>query len=188
MQLAILRYTQKTLPPYRYIPSQHPHPVIDPKGHSYQKAEEKLKYCSPEAWVHNESYLYGVDLFNHGYWWEAHEAWENVWLTTAKHDLEGQYLQSLIQFSAALLKLYSGSKRGFDNLYREAEKRMRFCLAELSVQHRRIFMGLHLEHWMEKMETFKNSLPGEEGQTTDALHFASFPALILETKASNKDT
>jgi len=181
MQLAIPRYSQRSFPRYRYVPTLHPHPVIDPKGHSYKKEEEKPEYLPPEKWKQNDHYLYGVDLYNHGYWWEAHEAWETLWLTTQKTDLEGQFLQGLIQFSAALLKLYSGSNRGFENLFREANKRLQFCIKELSEQNRKQLMGLDLEAWLGKVTVFCDSLGEQEGEPVDALHFASFPALILES-------
>ncbi|MCE9625455.1 MAG: DUF309 domain-containing protein [Deltaproteobacteria bacterium] len=159
----------------------HPHPVIDPKGHSYKKEEEKPEYLPPEKWKQNDLYLYGIDLFNNGYWWEAHEAWETIWLTTPKTDLEGQYLQGLIQFSASLLKLFSGSEKGFQNLLRESQKRFHFCLKEMSERKMRHFMGLDLENWIKNIETFCSCLEPSEGKETDALHFTSFPALILES-------
>ncbi len=180
MQLAIPRYTQKSFPRYRYIPTVSPHPVIDPSGHSYKKLEEKTLRMTPDHWVQNETYLYGVDLFNHGFWWEAHEAWENVWMGTEKSDLEGKFLQALIQFSAALLKLYSGSRKGFDNLYKEASTKFQSCLKEMSEQKMHQFMGLDLDKWMKRVVTFCNSLESIEGEPQDPLHFASFPALILE--------
>ncbi len=183
MQLAVPRYSQKTFPRYRHIPNLTPHPVIDPKGHSYQKSEEKVAYCPPDKWMQNESYLYGVDLFNHGYWWEAHEAWENVWLTTEKTDLEGLYLQGLIQFAASLLKLYTGSKRGFDSLWKEAQRKIKHCTGELAESKRRHFMGIDLPEWLERAEVFGSSLQVNEGEGVDALHYESFPALILEDKS-----
>jgi Uncharacterized conserved protein len=181
MQLAVPRYTQRPLPGYRYVPTKNPHPVIDPKGHSYQKKEEKIEFLPPERWRQNEFYLYGVDLFNYGFWWEAHEAWETVWMTTPKTDLMGQYLQGLIQFSAGLLKLFSGSERGFQNLRRESMQRIRFCLNEMKEKKIRLYMGLDLAEWVNKVEVFCGSLESSEGESVDALHFASFPALILES-------
>ncbi|WIJ26896.1 DUF309 domain-containing protein [Devosia sp. RR2S18] len=44
-----------------------------------------------------------MDLFNHGYYWEAHEAWEDVWQLS-----EGQqrlYLKALILLCAAGVKV-----------------------------------------------------------------------------------
>lgn len=181
MQLAIPRYTQRPLPSYRYVPTQNPHPVIDPKGHSYQKKEEKPDFLPPDLWMQNEFYLYGIDLFNGGFWWEAHEAWETVWMTTPKTDLTGQFLQGLIQFSAALLKLFSGSERGFQNLTRESLQRLNFCLGELEQKKLRTFMGLDLATWLKKVGVFCACLEAPEGEPVDALHFTSFPALILES-------
>jgi uncharacterized protein len=181
MQLAVPRYTQRTFPRYRYIPTQSPHPVIDPNGHSYKKVEEKVSFSPPEKWKQNDLYLYGVDLFNHGYWWEAHEAWETVWMTTPKTDVHGQFLQGLIQFSAAVLKLYSGSKNGFENLLKESQKKLQVVCRDLAEHNRHYYMGLNLEKWMGRINTFYSSLEEVEGQPTDPLNFASFPAIILES-------
>ena len=75
---------ERKFPPYRHIPGFTPHPVKDPRGHSYEK--EHKRSCNtttlvlpPEKWQNNQQYLYGVDLFNFSYWWEAHEAWEEDW-------------------------------------------------------------------------------------------------------------
>ena len=61
-----------------------PHPRNDPDGHSYDEEEEYLPHFTAEEWRDCEHYLYGVDLFNQGYWWEAHEAWEAVWLAAGQ--------------------------------------------------------------------------------------------------------
>ena len=95
--------------------------------------------------------------------------------------MEGQFLQGLIQCSAALLKLFSGNRSGFENLLRESTKRLRFCLDKMSQHKMRHLMGLDLAEWLKKMETFCSCLEPGEGQGVDALHFTSFPALILES-------
>ena len=58
----------------------------------------------PTMWYDCESYLYGVDLFNHAYWWEAHEAWEGPWRAAGRQSATGFFLQGLIQISVARLK------------------------------------------------------------------------------------
>jgi hypothetical protein len=45
-----------------------------------------------------------VDLLNHGYWWEAHEALEALWVAAGRHTPEGRFLQGLIQLGVAMLK------------------------------------------------------------------------------------
>jgi len=46
--------------------------------------------------------LRGAELFAAGEWWEAHEAWEGVWMTTAGD--ERHFVQGLILLAAALHK------------------------------------------------------------------------------------
>lgn len=41
----------------------------------------------------------GIRLFNEGLFWEAHEAWERLWLETALP--EKRFIQGLIQIAAA---------------------------------------------------------------------------------------
>lgn len=54
------------------------------------------------------AFRYGVDLFNAGCWWEAHEAWELVWQRCRRTSALGKLLQGLILLAAAQLK---GSQR-----------------------------------------------------------------------------
>ena len=63
---------QKSLPPYAYLPGKNPHPVRDPTGHSYHV--EPIPVAA-EVSLSSDAFLWGLELFNHGYYWEAHEAW-----------------------------------------------------------------------------------------------------------------
>lgn len=58
----------------------------------------------------------GIEHFNAREFWEAHEAWEEIWLA-AESDVE-QFLQGLIQIAAAYHHLkrgtFSGGVRLFD--------------------------------------------------------------------------
>lgn len=102
------RYSQLAFPGYRYVPGRCPHPTRDPEGHSYGRETSALQSFDPERWQNCEPYLYGVDLFNHGYWWEAHEAWEACWIAAGKKSPSGLFLQGLIQVAAACLKKHQG--------------------------------------------------------------------------------
>ncbi|MEZ6144776.1 MAG: hypothetical protein R3B91_04935 [Planctomycetaceae bacterium] len=59
------------LPPYTYVPGRTPHPIRDPAGHMYGKHEQSAE-LDIENWQRCDQYLFGIDLFNHGYYWEAH--------------------------------------------------------------------------------------------------------------------
>ncbi len=111
------RYTQRPFPPYRYLPglvsAPCPHPLNDPAGRPYPK----LPSFTPDDWRICEPYLYGIDLFNYGYWWEAHEVFETMWLAAGKRSTVcGEFMQGLIQLAAAQLKRFIGELRGAQSL------------------------------------------------------------------------
>ena len=112
------RYTQRPFPAYRYLPfTALPHPRNDPGGHSYHDDEDYLPHFSADDWPRCEPYLYGIDLFNHGYWWESHEALETVWLAAGqKSTLCGSFVQGLLQLAGAQLKRFVGVPRGAQSL------------------------------------------------------------------------
>ncbi len=103
------RYTDRPLPSYRFVPGQAPHPTRDREGHSYHKPPVQLAPFDPNDWDACEEYLYGIDLFNHGYWWEAHEALEALWAAAGRRTETGRFIQGLIQIAAAHLKWLQGS-------------------------------------------------------------------------------
>lgn len=49
-------------------------------------------------------YRWGVDLYNYGFYWEAHESWEALWRRAPRGTLAHAFLQGLIQCAAAALK------------------------------------------------------------------------------------
>jgi hypothetical protein len=106
------RYSRRAFPAYRYVPGHFPHPTRDPDGHSYGREVSAPQIFDPDRWQDSESYLYGVDLFNNGYWWEAHEAWEACWIAVGRTSTAGLFLQGLIQIAAACLKKYQGHMDG----------------------------------------------------------------------------
>ena len=103
------RYSDLPFPPYRYVPgTDTPHPTRDPGGHSYGRHPEPLEGFDAADWRRCATYLYGIDLFNHGYWWEAHEALEAVWVAAGRNSPAGQFVQGLILLSVAHLKRHQG--------------------------------------------------------------------------------
>lgn len=97
-----MRYAgEHPLPPYAFVPGgEHPHPTRDPAGHAHRAPPVPL--ASAFAW--------GVDLYNHGYFWEAHEAWEDPWRAAPPGSAEAELLRGLIQCAAACLKLRAGRR------------------------------------------------------------------------------
>jgi hypothetical protein len=93
---------QKSFPPYAYLPGKKPHPVRDPMGHSYHV--EPIPVAA-EASLDSDAFLWGLDLFNHGYYWEAHEAWEGLWQVADRDGPLRMLLKGLILLSAAGIKI-----------------------------------------------------------------------------------
>jgi predicted metal-dependent hydrolase len=60
----------------------------------------------------------GIDLFNEHRFWEAHEAWEAMWLKAAGE--EKTFLQGLIQLAAAYHHVQRGTVRGGARLFEAA--------------------------------------------------------------------
>jgi predicted metal-dependent hydrolase len=64
----------------------------------------------------------GVALFNEGEYWEAHEAWEELWLE-AKPPLR-LFVQGLIQLAAAWHHVRRGNHRGAERLFRSGLEKL----------------------------------------------------------------
>ncbi len=93
----IPRYApQIPLPESPYLPGRTTRPDHESDKHSIVEGEV-------DHW--RTQLLFGVDLFNHQFYWEAHETWEELWLPLDKGDPVRETLQGLIQAAASLLKL-----------------------------------------------------------------------------------
>lgn len=102
------RYTERAFPPYRFVPGKAPHPTRDPEGHSWNQQPVPPATFDAGQWQTSEEYLYGIDLFNYGYWWEAHEALEAIWVAAGRNTETGLFIQGLIQVAVAHLKRLQG--------------------------------------------------------------------------------
>ena len=108
------RHTNQPLPPYTYVPGQQPHPISDPQGHMHGQEHPEPPPLEPEHWQESESYLYAIDLFNSGFYWEAHEAWESLWIVAGRAGTTAEFLKGLIKLAAAGVKRLEGNPAGID--------------------------------------------------------------------------
>ena len=121
------------LPPYAYVPGHDlPHPVNDPSGHLYGALKDQVHEPSispgqlsalptepasrrrvlSATLAADPQWLYALDLFNGGYYWEAHEAWEGFWNTLGRTTPEARFVQGLIHLAAAAVKIREGKPDG----------------------------------------------------------------------------
>jgi len=102
----------RELPPYSYVPGQSPHPMSDPRGHSFGRHEPPAAALDNATWRQNDTWLFAIDLFNHGYYWEAHEAWEALWHAAGRKGPTADFLKGLIKLAAAGVKAREGRSAG----------------------------------------------------------------------------
>jgi len=112
----------------------------------------------------------GADLFNRGLYWEAHEAWEELWLTL--EDGTKLFVQGLIQVAAAGHKAFAQKQpRGCVKLLTTAlEKLDRAPPDFLGVETRKFVPAVH-----RMLDEARRWLDGE---VTD-LHRALVPPVVL---------
>jgi hypothetical protein len=115
-------------PPYTYVPGQTPHPVSDPAGHMHGEAPQPAELLVDD-WPRCHAYLRGIDLFNHGYYWEAHEVWESLWHAAGRTGPVADFLKGLIKLAAAGVKTLEGSPTGSARHARRAAELFRSAIA-----------------------------------------------------------
>jgi hypothetical protein len=87
-------------------------------------------------------------LFNHGFFWEAHEAWEELWLEAKHQPTTALWIKGLIKLAAAGVKALESQPEGVRRHARRASEifyETRLGLPEL-------MCGLDtasLEHWAQ---------------------------------------
>ena len=114
------------LPPYSYVPGHdHPHPVTDPRGHLFNAPKPaplpldqlpsdptSRRQAIAALFAPQPDWLHALDLFNEGYAWEAHEAWEQFWHALGRTTPEARFVQGLIHLAAAAVKIREGKPAG----------------------------------------------------------------------------
>src|SRR5262245_18241933 len=94
------------LPPYSYVPGAGwPHPIRSPQGHLLCMRRGRVEPMGEQRWEDSHEYLEGIALFNAGYYWEAHDAWEPFWHVHERRGTIADVLKGLIKLAAAGVKV-----------------------------------------------------------------------------------
>lgn len=150
------RLCSVAFPPYRFLPGRDPHPTANPAGHSFVPpgaSEHAVEWRLAEEWVESVDYLLGCDLYNHAYWWEAHEAWEGLWHLPERGSLQYRFLQGLIQVSACHLKLRLGRADGVERLRASSSEYLRSVVDEVGESP---YMGLRVGQFLRSVDAYYN--------------------------------
>lgn len=177
--IAFKRFTSRPFPPYRFTPGRDPHPIANPLGHSYLPPgtpHPQPAPMSPQHWQECEPYLFGCDLYNHAYWWEAHEEWEGIWKRFEKGTAPREFLQGLIQVSACHLKLYLGHMDGVERLRGTSAEHLRAAERLAGAEP---LMGLSTGGFLSTVEAYISCvMQGGEGGWHDP---ARYPYIELRS-------
>jgi hypothetical protein len=95
---------ERSFPPYAHDPGITAHPYRDDGGHSHGQDEPTVPPLDPADPMGSEALLWGLDLFNHGYFWEAHVWWEALWVAHERTGDIAEVVQALIKLAAAGVK------------------------------------------------------------------------------------
>ena len=95
----------------------------------------------------------GIELFNTGHYWEAHEAWEGDWMPDRKGPDSGFY-KGLIQVAAGCLHYTRRNRRGAVNKWRSGTDYLRPYLPA----HR----GLRLAPLVESVDGFLTAMQKDD--------------------------
>lgn len=100
-------------PPYAFVPGGGwPHPVSSPEGHSYARRNLTAEPVVGDDWEGSPVFRRGIALFDAGYYWEAHEAWEALWNAHGRRGPTADVLKALIKLAAAGVKVRERQPHG----------------------------------------------------------------------------
>ena len=127
------RHSKRNFPPYKFIPGKFPHPEKE-GGYHFGK-ELIFKAIGPNLFE-NEDFLYALDLYNYGYFWEAHVFLEGLWHQVRKgDDPKAALFKGMIKLCAAGVK----REQGMEKAALGHEKRAQELLGEFKEAESKIF-------------------------------------------------
>jgi predicted metal-dependent hydrolase len=124
-----------------------------------------------ETPAYDPRYLAGVLFFNRQDFFEAHEAWESIWLAEAGP--EKKFYQALIQAAVALYHFGNGNVRGARKLYHSSRNYMEAYGSP--------YLGLDTASFWRQMERcFAALLASEEPDRSIELDEELIPTIALD--------
>jgi uncharacterized protein len=135
-------------PPYSYVNGMFPHPIRDLAGHSFGAVALPCSMPDPNHWQACRPYLYGLDLFNQGYYWEAHEVWEGIWHAAGRGGPVGSFIKGLIKLAAAGVKVRERRPEGVRRHAKRAAE-LFSLVADRLPPEQAVYFGLSLPRLIE---------------------------------------
>tara|TARA_B100000029_G_scaffold115257_1_gene107729 strand:+ start:115 stop:651 length:537 start_codon:yes stop_codon:yes gene_type:complete len=108
-------------PDYAHVPGLTPHPKKK-GGHSEFLEDPEPETMDEKKPYNSGDFLYAVDLFNHGFYWESHVWWEGLWHACGRKGVMGDFLKALIKLGAAGVKAKAKELKGVTLHSRRAQE------------------------------------------------------------------
>ena len=168
------RYTELELPRWSCLPSHVASADFERLRPATLDMPERI---APQRVTSQLAFRYGADLYNAGFFWEAHEVWEPVWMAMPPNSRERIACQALIQAANACLKLRFGGVRAFSRLAREVARH-----AEEVKASGRCAVGIDMAAWGSAFADFADGIAQgrEPGYGFAPADVPGFPFVVLE--------
>lgn len=108
-------------PEWAYVPGQterHPDGLFDAIRKTVHPG------MSEEELAASKAFLFGMTYLDEGYFWEAHEVFEAVWMACRPESAERHAVQALIQIANAALKRKMGQPNAVKRILTIVENRV----------------------------------------------------------------
>ena len=142
-----------------------PHPNHAAGKHSITDATSRREHSRAHKTAWQAKFLHGIRLFNAGYYWEAHEIWEDLWHVEGRQGPTAEILKGLIKLAAAGVKVREGRENGVRTHCRRAAE----SFATAARQGGPIQLGLDLEHWVTRARLLAENPPRDPGSSDAAV-------------------
>ncbi len=155
------RVEPSPLPTYTYVPGgPWPHPNrARPAGGDTEAKPSAPNLAASTDVAASPFFRRGVELFDAGYYWEAHEAWEELWHAVGRRGPTADVLRGLIKLAAAGIKVRERREAGVRTHARRAAE----CFASARRQGGSHQLGLDLDVWIERASAIAESPPTDPG-------------------------
>ncbi len=141
-------FPQKQFPPYAFVPGHHPHPEKS-GGHMEGEKLNISNPLDPKNIYKSDEFLFALDLYNFGYYWESHVYFEALWNVSQRKGPIADFLKALIKLCAAGIKVKTKEESGVIGHAQRARELFIHLGRDLSDKH---FGGLSLLNLISQSE------------------------------------
>jgi uncharacterized protein len=153
-------FSDAPLPAYTYVPGgpwPHPKRVLEEQATGGSACGNDHSGTQGSWW--QARFRRAAELFNAGYYWEAHEVWEELWHAEGRRGPTAEVLKGLIKLAAAGVKVREGRENGVRTHCRRAAE----SFAAAAGQGGPCQLGQNLELWADRARLLAENPPQDPG-------------------------